>query len=105
MNLKAISTLILTGALCLTAAAKAQTDKAPKATVAKALGTPVHTPKNTNLYKGMNHVPQTSPDDEEERFGSKPIPIYNNSPDSSEVRGRRRHAPLDMDDSVRRASG
>lgn len=31
---------------------------AHKATVAKVLGTPVHTPKNTNLYKGMNHVPK-----------------------------------------------
>ncbi|MBI4302170.1 MAG: hypothetical protein HY664_06160 [Chloroflexi bacterium] len=42
----------------VTITALARAAGAHKATVGKVLGTPVHTPKNINLYNRMNHVPQ-----------------------------------------------
>jgi hypothetical protein len=43
-----------------------------KATVARVLGTPVHTPGKDILYKGMNRLPQSSADETKDTFINEP---------------------------------
>lgn len=63
----------------ITTSAVAREAGAHKATVAKVLGTPVHTPSIDNLYRGMNHRPQSPTDEGERAIPTSPSSAHPNT--------------------------